>query len=79
MSYPISREPEVRRALDEFLKQLGWNLLDMEYSLSEAEPLSAEDQEAFNARYSEMTNLQRTCIAFKQTLWDGVLVAETQE
>lgn len=78
MSYPISREPEVRRALDEFLKQLGWHLLDMEYSLSEAEPLSAEDQEEFNARYSEMTNLQHTCMAFKQTLWDGVLIAEAK-
>lgn len=78
MSYPIGKEPQIRIALDEFLKQLGWHLLDMQYSLSEVEPLSAEDQEEFNSRYSEMTNLQRTCIAFKQTLWDGSPIAETQ-
>ncbi len=71
MSYPVDREPEVKRALDEFLKQLGLNMLDMQYSLSEAEPLSHEDQEEFNSRFSEMSNLHRICTAFKQSLWNG--------
>jgi len=76
MSYPIAREPKVKIALDELLKQLGWNILDMQYSLSETEPLSPEDQEEFNTRYSELVQLQHTCMAFKQTLWDGVLPDE---
>lgn len=76
MPYPIDREPEVRRALAEFLKQLGGNLLDMQYSLSEESPLSQEDQEEFNSRYSELVALQHTCMAFKQTLWNGEPVAK---
>jgi hypothetical protein len=77
MSYPIDREPEIRRALDEFLKQLGWMFTDMEqYVSSETDPLSPEDLAEFVARHDELVALQHTCMAFKQTLWDGVLTDE---
>lgn len=71
MTYPITREPEVRAAFEEFLKQLGWYMLDMQYSLSDEEPLSAEDQQVFDARWTEVIDIQHRCMAFKQTLWDG--------
>jgi hypothetical protein len=78
MTYPIVREPEVRAALEEFLKQLGWYMLDMQYSISDEEPLSPEDEQEFDARWSELVKVQHICLAFKQILWDGSPIEKVQ-